>query len=87
VGSAHHATGATGGADRARSGQYDRTPGRPQDPGQELLPGCGPLDPQACHSMFRPEVGYDAVFGPGALSPAHLGVAVSHLAVLAGQEA
>src|SRR4051794_25044716 len=61
------------GADESRG-----TPQGPQDHGQRLLSRCGALDQEACHPLFRPEMGVDDAPGPDALGAAGMGDALSH---------
>ena len=55
----------------------------PQDHGQGLLSGCGALQQEARHPLFRPEMGVDDAVGPRALEPPGVGPAVSHRLVSA----
>lgn len=63
--------------------RHHRTPQRAEDQGQGLLPGCGALHEEACHPLFRPEVGFDDAVGPCPLGAAGVGLAVFDGAVLA----
>ena len=83
LGPAHHTAGPVGSRDCARGGRHRGTPLRTEDRGQRLLSRCSALYQEACHPLFRAEVGRDDAVGAGTLELARVGVAVSHGAVLA----
>jgi hypothetical protein len=56
---AHYVAGARRGDDCPWGGRYRGTLQWPQDHGQRLLSRCGALDQEACHPLFRPEMGVD----------------------------
>jgi hypothetical protein len=84
VGHIDHAAGPPRCDDCAWGRRYGRTPVGTEDHGERLLPGCGALQQETRHPMFRPEMGLDDAVGAGALESAGVGVALSDGLVLAG---